>query len=124
MPVTHYKQLIVWQRAIELVARIYTLTSKFPKEEIYTLTAQLHRAAISIPSNIAEGHGRLSKGGYRHFLGIARGSLHEVDTQIHIAEKLGYVSRGDWLAIGDDIVQISKMLNAIVASLEKKTAYQ
>jgi four helix bundle protein len=80
MAVTHYKQLIVWQKSIDLVVLVYRLTHRFPKEETYTLTSQVRRAAISISSNIAEGQGRASTGEFKHFLGIARGSLLEVET--------------------------------------------
>ena len=87
-----YKQLIVWQKATELVKAIYALSRKFPTDERYALTDQIRRAAVSIPSNIAEGYGRASNADYAHFLAIARGSLYETLTQLEIAEDLGYVS--------------------------------
>ena len=87
-----YKKLIVWQKAKELVKSIYALSRKFPTDERYALTDQIRRAAVSIPSNIAEGYGRASNADYAHFLAIARGSLYETLTQLEIAEDLGYVS--------------------------------
>jgi four helix bundle protein len=87
-----HKDLIVWQRAMDLVVEIYRLTARFPKDELYALTSQLRRAAVSVPSNIAEGCGRNSRKELHQFLGHARGSLAEVETQILIANKLNYVS--------------------------------
>lgn len=83
-----FRDLIVWQRSIELAALIYRLTGVFPKEEMYGLTSQIRRSAVSVPSNIAEGQGRLSKGEFRQFLGIARGSNNELQTQLEIARTL------------------------------------
>ena len=84
-----YRELIAWQRALDLSVQVYSLTSCFPREEIYGLTSQMRRAAVSIPSNIAEGYGRNSSSEYRHFLGIARGSTLELTTQLAIAKRLG-----------------------------------
>ena len=80
--VQSYRDLVAWNKAMELVTEIYRVTKQFPKEELFGLMSQLRRAAVSIPSNIAEGKGRLSKGEFRQFLGNARGSLAEVETQI------------------------------------------
>ena len=85
-----YKDLIVWQRAIQMSVAIYKLTVGFPKEETYGLSSQLRRAGVSVPSNIAEGYGRTSTGEYKHSLGIARGSLLEVQTQLVITRELGF----------------------------------
>ena len=87
--VQSFRDLIVWQRSIQMAVAIYKLTQGFPKEETYGLTSQMRRAAVSIGSNIAEGHGRLSTGKYRQFLGIARGSNFELQTQLEIARALG-----------------------------------
>jgi len=87
-----HHRLIAWQEAIELVTDIYELTSNFPREELYGLTAQMRRAAVSVPSNIAEGAARMGNREFARFLVIARSSLSELDTQITIAERLGYVS--------------------------------
>jgi four helix bundle protein len=85
-----YRELKVWQRAIELSVAIYKLTSDFPREELYGLTSQLRRAAVSVASNVAEGYGRGSKGEFRQFVGIARGSTSELQTQLVIAKELGF----------------------------------
>ena len=84
-----YRDLIVWQRAIQMSVAIYKLTSCFPREELYGLTSQLRRAGVSVASNIAEGYGRGSTGEYRQFLGMARGSNMEVQTQLEISKELG-----------------------------------
>lgn len=87
--VRSFRDLEVWKKSIRMAVAVYRLTQDFPKEEIYGLTSQMRRAAVSIPSNIAEGHGRLSKGEYKQFLGIARGSDFELQTQIEIVRALG-----------------------------------
>ncbi|HEX4308417.1 MAG TPA: four helix bundle protein [Acidobacteriaceae bacterium] len=89
MKVESYRDLDVWQRAIEMSLALYGITSEFPREEIYGLTSQLRRAGVSVASNIAEGYGRSTRGEYRQFLGIARGSNLEVQTQLVIARGLG-----------------------------------
>ncbi|WP_158824536.1 four helix bundle protein [Granulicella sp. S156] len=83
-----YRDLIVWQRSVQMTVAIYRLTENFPKEEVYGLTSQLRRAGVSVASNIAEGWGRQSEGEYKHFLGMARGSNMEVQTQLVIAAEL------------------------------------
>jgi four helix bundle protein len=85
-----YRNLKVWQRAIDLSVTIYKFTSHFPGSELYGLTSQLRRAAVSVASNIAEGYGRASKGEFRQFIGIARGSVLELQTQLEIAKQLGF----------------------------------
>lgn len=89
-----FKQLVVWQKAMELVRVVYRLSKLFPAEERYALTDQLRRAVVSIPSNIAEGNGRAGNKDYAHFLAIARGSLYETLTQLQIARDLGYIPDG------------------------------
>ena len=86
--VQSFRDLEVWKRSIQMTVSTYRLTQGFPKDEIYGLTSQMRRAAVSVPSNIAEGHGRLNKGEYRQFLGIARGSNFELQTQLEIARVL------------------------------------
>jgi four helix bundle protein len=88
-----FKDLVVWQRAIQLTLEIYNLTSSFPDSERFGLTSQLRRAAVSVASNIAEGYGRSTKGEYIQFLGHARGSACEVETQLVIAKALGFGSK-------------------------------
>jgi four helix bundle protein len=115
-----YRNLLVWQRAIELVTDIYRATSQFPAEEMYGLKSQLRRAAVSIPSNIAEGQGRATPGEFRHFLGIARGSLLETETQIHIAQKLAYISREDEFQLLGKTRQLLRMLTSLANSISAK----
>jgi four helix bundle protein len=90
VPARSFRDLVVWQRAIQLAAVVYQATSGFPKEELYGLTSQIRRSAVSVPSNIAEGQGRLSTGEFRQFLGMARGSNCELQTQLEIARTLKY----------------------------------
>src|SRR5271170_2423052 len=97
-----YRDLKVWQRAIELSIALYRFTADFPREELYGLSSQLRRAGVSIASNIAEGWGRSSSGEYKHFVGIARGSNFEVQTQIVIARSLGF-GAAEKLHTADDL---------------------
>jgi four helix bundle protein len=89
-----YKDLIAWQKAMDLAEEIYRATRTFPREKLYGLTSQLRRSAVSVPSNIAEGQGRLTPGEFKQFLGHARGSLLELETQVQLAGRLGYCSEG------------------------------
>lgn len=112
-----YRDLLVWQRSIEMTVAIYKLTIAFPKEETYGLTSQLRRAGVSVASNIAEGYGRMSTGEYKQFLGMARGSNSEVQTQLVIARELGFGNM-ETLKTADDLSQeVSKMLVAIIKKL-------
>ncbi len=92
MRIHSFRDLLVWQRAIELVELVYTTSRNWPKVETYGLVSQVRRAAVSVPSNIAEGHGRATRGEFLHHLGIAYGSLMEVETQIVLAQRLGYIT--------------------------------
>ncbi|MEN9445985.1 MAG: hypothetical protein RL728_497, partial [Bacteroidota bacterium] len=92
-----YKDLLIWQKGIEITEKVYLLTKSFPSEEIYSLTNQIKRATVSIPSNIAEGFGRNSTKSYVNFLKISRGSLYELETQLIIAEKQNFISDLDLL---------------------------
>ena len=107
-----FKNLIVWQKAMELVRVVYQLSKSFPSDERYALTDQLRRAVVSIPSNIAEGNGRASNKDYAHFLAIARGSLFETLTQIQIAEDLGYI--GDHEDIDNLAADVGRMLTSLL----------
>src|SRR5512135_2077752 len=89
--VKNYRDLIAWQKAMDLVEMVYRLTKDFPKDEIYTLTSQIRRAVVSVPANIAEGQGRASDGEFHRFLTIAHGSLRELETHLFIAQRLGYL---------------------------------
>ena len=107
-----FKNLIVWQKAMELVRVVYQISKSFPADERYALTDQLRRAVVSIPSNIAEGNGRASNKDYAHFLAIARGSLFETMTQIQVAEDLGYIGEHeDFDNLAEDV---GRMLTSLL----------
>ena len=112
-----HKDLDVWKRGISFVEQIYRTTKKFPKEELYGLTSQLRRAAVSLPSNIAEGAARSSTKEYIQFCYIALGSLSEVETQIMIAEKLGYIPAGTLL---EEVEALRRMLLNLIRYLKSK----
>ena len=120
MPVRSYRDLIAWQKSIDFVTEIYRCTRAFPKEETYGLMSQLRRAAVSVPSNIAEGHARLTTGEFRQFLGHALGSLTEIETQIQIANRLGYVGREDSNRLLEHSIEIGKIVRGILQSLPGK----
>ncbi|HME56746.1 MAG TPA: four helix bundle protein [Terracidiphilus sp.] len=112
-----FRDLIVWQRAMQLTVSIYRLTQGFPREEMYGLTSQIRRSAVSIPSNIAEGHGRLNTAEYRQFLGIARGSNFELQTQLDIARALKFVN-SELLDEAEGLShEVGKMLYATLESI-------
>lgn len=115
-----YKELKVWQKAVNLVTGIYRLTVKFPKEEQYGLVSQLRRLAVSVPSNVAEGWGRGNTREYIRFLTIARGSLMELETQLIISEKLGFLSLDSHKLLLAQIDEIGRMLNSLITSLKNK----
>lgn len=115
-----YKELIVWQRSIELVTELYKLTEKFPKTEVFGLTSQIRRAAVSIPSNIAEGYARKHKPEYLQFLQIAFGSGAELETQIIIIKNVGFVKATDTLKVEILLNEIMKMLNKMISILVAK----
>ena len=110
-----YRELDVWKISMELCEQVYGLVRQFPSDERYALGDQLRRAAVSIPSNIAEGNGRDSKSDYARFLSIARGSLFEVQTQLELAERLNYVTVSEGLK--ESITRISKMLYSMTRKL-------
>jgi four helix bundle protein len=112
-----YRDLVVWQRAIELVTDIYRRTASFPDHERFGLTSQLRRAAVSVPSNIAEGQGRFTRGEFRQFLGQARGSLLEIETQITICRNLGYMREVETEELLERTGEVGRMLNGLVQSL-------
>ena len=115
-----YRDLDVWQRSRRLVKTIYVLTESFPKSQQFVLCQQMQRAAISIPSNIAEGQVKRSTRDYIRFLNIALGSLAELETQLLLALDLDYVTVQDSNVIGEECSIIGRMLNKLVASLEAK----
>jgi four helix bundle protein len=112
-----FRDLIVWQRAIQLSTAIYRLTTDFPKEETYGLTSQLRRAGVSVASNIAEGYGRASTREYKRFLAMARGSNLEVQTQLTIAGELGFGAAPKLHATEELSHEVGKMLSAIMTKL-------
>lgn len=113
----NYKKLNVWISSISLVKNIYNLTRKFPKEEMFVLTQQLRRAAISIPSNIAEGAGRNSNAQFKNFLQISIGSCFEVETQLIISKELEYISEEELETISKELDSIMKMNHNIQKTL-------
>lgn len=114
---SHY-DLDVWKESISLVENIYRITKAFPKDEIYGLTSQIKRAAVSVPSNIAEGAARQGTKEFMQFLYIALGSLSEVETQLVIAEKLGFINKID--SIMEQIIDIKRMLFGLIKYLKGK----
>ena len=117
MKSSDYRQLKVWQKAMDLTVEIYDLVKHLPKEETYALSDQMRRAAVSIPSNIAEGQGRNSDKEFVNFLSIARGSLWELETQIELCERLHYIDQNLKTKNLALTTEISKMLNALSNSL-------
>lgn len=115
--VRSYRDLVAWQKAMKLVTDVYRHTQLFPKAEVYGLIAQLRRAAISVPSNIAEGQGRTSTGEFKLFLGHARGSLLELETQLQIAQNLEYLSIEDFTLLLRQSSEVGKILNGLIMSL-------
>ena len=115
-----YRDLLVWQRAIELVVLVYRLSAEFPRDEIYGLTAQIRRASVSVPSNIAEGYGRATRKEYVQFLSIAQGSLKELETQAILAARLTYATSEQVERLLSDSERLGKMLGSLIRSLRAK----
>jgi four helix bundle protein len=120
MTVKSYRDLRVWQAAMDLVEKIYRLTQTFPNHEIYGLTNQLRRAAVSVPSNIAEGHSREHTKEYLNFLSVTQGSLAELQTHVEIATRLGYAGQSAAKEVLDDSVSLSKQLYALRNAVAKR----
>ena len=120
MPGKDYRKLIVWQKAMDFVVSLYRTTASFPKEEMYGLTAQMRRAAVSIPSNIAEGQGRDTAADFVRFLSIARGSVKEVETQVLIAHRLGYINQDQEARLTGFTDELSRLLTGLKASLSTR----
>jgi four helix bundle protein len=121
MQANRYQDLRAWQLAIDLVEKVYATTSRLPQEEMFGLKSQMRRCAVSIPSNIAEGQGRATRGEFLQFLGNARGSLYELETQIVIAAKRGYVEPSDRDRLLAESSELGRTLNALIASLKQST---
>jgi len=116
-----HKDLIVWQKSIDFVTKVYKETGSFPKQEMYGLISQLRRAAVSVPSNIAEGAARKTDKEYVRFLFIARASASEIETQLLISENLGYIKIGE-NNLKEDLLSISKMLTALIHKISQRIA--
>ena len=115
-----YKDLVAWQKGRQLVREVYRLTNRLPKEEMYAMSSQIHRSAISIPANIAEGSGRNYLQDYIRFLRIARGSCYELETQLILCEDLGYFSQEDAAQVVVLLNETQKLLIGLLQSLEAK----
>ena len=111
-----YRQLIAWQKAMELVVEIYRTTKTFPRDELYGLTSQLRRAAVSVPSNIAEGQARYSRREFYRYLTVARGSLAEIETQVMLARSLDYLTSGATSLLLTKAGELGRILNGLISS--------
>jgi four helix bundle protein len=117
---SNYRDLTVWRKGMDLVVEVYQLSQSFPKEELYGLTSQIRRAAVSIPSNIAEGQGQGSDRGFSRFLSIAQGSLTELETQLMIAQRLEYLDDLTCQSTLDQCAEIGRMLNGLQRSVKAR----
>jgi four helix bundle protein len=115
-----YRDLVAWQKAMELVTAVYRTSAAFPKSEMYGLTSQIKRAAGSVPSNIAEGKGRDSKKEFVMFLYRARGSLYEVQTQVEIARNLEYISQDKFASLNEQCAEVGRVLNGLIRSVKRQ----
>jgi four helix bundle protein len=119
-----YRDLIAWQKAVRFVGEVYRITAAFPNDERYGLVSQLRRAAVSVPSNMAEGQGRITEGEFRQFLGHACGSLFEVETQFEIARDVGYIGEQQLAFARQQLTDVAKLVNALINSdLSRKHAH-
>ncbi len=119
--VRHYRDLLVWQKALTWVELVYTATREWPSDERFGLISQVRRACVSVPSNIAEGCARCSTPEFLRFLSIARGSLAEVETQLIIAQRLTYLEDAALTRLLDSADEISRMLSGLISKLEERT---
>ena len=115
--VNSHKDLLVWQRSMDLVESVYRITSTLPASEQFGLVAQMRRSEVSVPSNIAEGYGRQATGEYRHHLSFSRGSLLELETQLLLCRRLNYVPKEKTESVLEEIVEINKMLGSLISKL-------
>ena len=119
-----HKDLRVWQQSIEMVTSIYLITKAFPKDELFGLVSQMRRAAVSVPSNIAEGYARGTDREKLHFLRISSGSMSEIETQLMLSLNLGYISQESFYELSENVTSVWKQLNALISSLKKKLSPQ
>jgi len=117
---TDYKELAAWKQAMELVKEIYRCTRSFPREELFGLRSQMQRAAVSVPSNIAEGKGRYSRKELVQFLYKARGSLMELETQVYIARDLGYVDDCTGRGLSTKVLEVARILNGLINRFQQE----
>lgn len=115
-----FRNLLVWQKSMDLVTKIYKLTHQFPKEELFGLTSQIRRSAISIPSNIAEGYGRDSNKEYLRFLNISISSLFEMQTQIEIAKNINYLNEADFEKLYEDSREVERMMSSFIRKIKER----
>jgi four helix bundle protein len=115
--IKRYKDLLVWQKSMNLVTQIYEKSRSFPKEDTYGLTSQIRRCAVSVPSNIAEGYGRRTSGDYIRFLRIASGSLYELQTQMEIAKNLCYLPESEFQKMEVNSIELEKILSSMISKL-------
>jgi four helix bundle protein len=118
-----YRDLVAWQKSVAFVTDIYRVTSNFPRHELFGLTAQLRRASVSVPSNIAEGQARFSKPEFRHFLRNAKGSLAEVETQLVISKNLGHLNEDESSKLLSKVDELGRILSGLIGSLEKNARH-
>lgn len=118
MKLKTYKQLIVWQKSLNLAIEVFKISKKFPKSELYGIVSQIRRATFSIPSNIAEGYNRGSRSEYKKFLQIAYGSAAELETQLLISFKTKILRQSDFLRLNNLLTEILKMLNKMIMTLK------
>jgi four helix bundle protein len=116
-----FRTLMAWKKAYELTIEVYRLSKKFPKEEIYGLTSQLQRAAVSVPANVAEGYERNHRKEYLQFLFIAKGSLGEIETYLLLAKDLGYLSENEYTSASQIREETSRIIKGLIRALEKQT---
>ncbi len=114
----NYKELTVWQRSVDLATAIYKSTSGFPRSELYGITSQIRRCAVSISSNIAEGAGRSTDRDFVRFLHIANGSSYELEAQLIISNKLSYLNQSDFNKLNNSLIEIQKMLYTLIKRIE------
>jgi len=116
-----YRQLAVWQKSMDLAVEVYRCTKSFPNDELFGLTSQMRRASVSVPSNISEGKGRYSRGELVHFLFNGRGSLLELQTQITLAGRLGYLPERQSLKLEERSAEVGRMLNGLITRFKTST---
>jgi len=120
MGIGGYKDLLVWQKGIALTKEVYKVTKTFPKDERFGLIAQMRRAAVSVPSNLAEGQARHTTGEFIQFISHAEGSLAELETQAHVSMELGYCAAADSARLLDNLDELRRMLNSLRRKLARK----